>query len=428
MRLVILSLVCSFAAHADSYVIHAGTVLAVPGEITRERVSIVVEDGDIARMEEGFLDPSELDIDAEIVDLRNAFVLPGMLDMHTHLTMERDPAGNKDAWLSKDDSFQALEALPYLERTLHAGFTAVRNVGGDPDVIFALRDAQQQGWIEGPRIFAAGFAVTPTGGHADIHRYRGEVLEAFARGGVCDGVDDCRRVTRALVKRGADVVKVTATGGVLSNTAAGVEQQLTDDELTEIVTTAHSLGRKVAAHAHGAGGINAALAAGVDSIEHGSFLDDRSIELFNEREAYLVPTLLAGVTVIEEAKTNMQMSEAIRAKVALVGPQMRSAFQRALSGGVKIAFGTDSGVSRHGENAREFELMVDYGMEAEQAIRSATVVAAELLGQSERLGTIESGKFADLIAVDADPRANISSLLDVEFVMQGGVIVRNQFE
>jgi imidazolonepropionase-like amidohydrolase len=241
---------------------------------------------------------------------------------------------------------------------------------------------------------------------------------------ICNGADDCRRAVRDMVKRGADVIKITATGGVLSNTAAGVGQQLTDDEMKAIVETATSMGRKVAAHAHEAGGINAALRAGVQTIDHGSYLDDESVRLFKQSGAYLVPTLLAGVSVKEELEVNDKIPPAIAAKIRQVAPVVEASFKRALKGGVKIAFGTDSGVSKHGLNAREFELMVQYGMNENDAIKSATITAAEVLGMSSQLGSIEKGKIADIVAVDGDPLKNISVLKDMKFVMKDGIVYK----
>jgi len=290
----------------------------------------------------------------------------------------------------------------------------------------AIKRAIKKGIIEGPRIIASTGAVSATGGHGDFHGYKPEILNALdKRVGVCDGSDDCKRAVRALVKQGADVIKVTATGGVLSNTSAGVGQQLTDEELLSIVETAHSLGRKVAAHAHSADGINAALKAGVNSIEHASYLDDESVKLFNKTNAYLVPTLLAGVWLSEEMEVNGNIPPAILEKIKQVVPVVEESFKRALKGNVKIAFGTDSGVSKHGTNAREFVLMVKYGMDNEEAIKSATVNAAELLDMYDKIGSIENGKIADIIAVDGDPLTDIITLLNVQFVMKSGKVFKN---
>jgi len=351
--------------------------------------------------------------------------MPGLMDMHTHLTGERDPMANPHAWTTKLDGDQLVQSLPFLERTLMAGFTTVRNVGANFEIILPLKRGVATGHVVGPRIIAASGGVTPTGGHGELQGYRPDILEAVNNSvGVCDGADDCRRAVRALVKRGADLIKITATGGVLSNTAAGVGQQLMDDELEAIVQAASSMGRKVAAHAHQADGINAALRAGVSSIEHGSYADDESVRLFNETGAYLVPTLVAGVYLKEEMEVNTQIPPPVIAKINEVVPQMKGAFQRALAGGVNIAFGTDSGVSPHGDNAREFEIMVEYGMEPVAAIRSATVMASRLIDRDHDLGTIEAGKLADIVAVAGDPTSDIRAMHNVVFVMKDGTVFR----
>lgn len=409
-------------AQEQPTIIHAGRLMAVPGEPVQLNQTLLIKDGKINEIVDGFQTAEDMGFDqASIVDLRKHTVLPGLMDMHTHVTMERDPKANPYAWVTKLTGDQLLESLPFLERTLMAGFTTVRNVGADYKLILPLKRAAAQQLIVGPRIIAAAGGVSATGGHGDFHGYRPKIEEAFGNDiGICDGEDDCRRAVRALVKRGAEVIKITATGGVLSNTAAGVGQQLTDDELDAIVKAATSLGRRVAAHAHESDGINAALRAGVSSIEHGSYLNEESVQLFLENDAWLVPTLLAGTSVLEELEINEQIPPAIQEKIRQVGPQMESAFKLALQGGVKIAFGTDSGVSRHGDNAREFELMVNFGMDPVAAIRSATVETARLIDRSHDLGTLEEGKIADIIAVAGNPDEDISLLRSVDYVMKAG--------
>ena len=299
----------------------------------------------------------------------------------------------------------------------------MQDVGGANDAVFGLRDAIARGAVPGPRLRASGAAVAITGGHGDINGYSARVMAAFTGPSVCNGADDCRRAVRQQIKEGADLIKITATGGVLSNTAAGLEQQFSEEELKAIVEAAHAMGRKVTAHAHGKSGVDAALRAGVDSIEHGTYLDAESIALFKENGATLVPTVLAGVTV--SGWTNEPwMPAPSRAKAAIVGPLMLDMLRRAKDGGVNVAFGTDTGVSRHGDNAQEFALMVEAGFTPEEAIRAATVVASEHVQMSKDIGTLEAGKYADLIAVTKDPLKNIKELESVDFVMKGGEVFK----
>lgn len=397
----------------------------MPGDKPLKNQTVVIKNGMIESVQSGFKSADDLGFKgAKVTDLKNKFVLPGLIDMHTHLTGERDPDANPHEWTTQNDQDLAFKSLPYLEKTLHAGFTTVRNLGADAELIGAIQRATDKGLIAGPRIVYSGGAISATGGHGDSHGYRTEILALDENVGICDGADDCRRAVRARVKQGAGVIKITATGGVLSNTAAGLSQQLTDEEMVSIVEAANSLGRKVAAHAHAADGINAALRAGVSSIDHGSYLDDESVKLFLENDAWLVPTLLAGVSVRDEVLVNDQIPPAIVDKINTVVPVVEASFKRALKGGVNIAFGTDSGVSKHGENAREFEIMVDYGMSEDHAIKSATLNAAELLGMKEQLGSIEKGKFADIIAVDKNPLEDISELKKITFVMKNGVVYK----
>jgi len=402
-----------------------GRLLAVPGRPIIDDAIILVRDGRIEEVAHGTIDSIRRDHpDATLIDLSGKFVLPGLIDCHTHITSEM----SRDARLravEESDADAALNGVVYARRTIEAGFTTIRNVGSSGDAAFALRDAINAEKIIGPRILEAGESISPTGGHSDsTHGYRQDLWAMpGAMEGIADGADEVRKAVRAQVKRGADVIKLTATGGVLSATAAGVEQQFFMDELEAIVETAHLLNKKVAAHAHGVNGIKAALRAGVDSIEHGTFIDDEAIALFKETGAYLVPTILAGVTVAERAQEEGYYVPAVREKAARVGPLINDAFARAYKEGVKIAFGTDSGVSRHGDNGREFVLMVEAGMPEEEAIIAATINAADLCGLSDQIGTIEPGKFADLIAVEGDPLEDISELQRILFVMKEGVTI-----
>jgi imidazolonepropionase-like amidohydrolase len=415
------ALTVAATASAQDAVIQAGHVLAVPGEGYLTDQTIIVEAGRIVSITPGFTVPRKNK--APIIDLKDAYVLPGLIDSHVHITQEFSPTGRiKEFENSEVDS--AFDGAAFALKTLEAGFTTVQDVGGSNDAVFGLRDAIARGAVPGPRMRAAGSAISITGGHGDINGYSAQVMAAFTGSSICDGADDCRRAVRQQIKEGADVIKITATGGVLSNTAAGLEQQFSDEELRAIVEAAHAMGRQVTAHAHGKGGVDAALRAGVDSIEHGSYVDEESIALFKEHGATLVPTVLAGATV--GAWVNEPwLPVPSRAKAAIVAPLLLDMLRRAHEGGVDVAFGTDTGVSRHGENAKEFALMVEAGFSPEEAIRSATAVAAEHLEMSKDIGTLEQGKYADLIAVTKDPLKNIKELESVDFVMKGGEIYKN---
>lgn len=416
-------LIATTGALAETRIIHAGTLLAVPGEEPKSNQSVIIEDGVISAVEDGFVTPRD-GTDAIVVDLRDSFVMPGLMDMHVHIQGELGPKNDSEILrLSSEDI--GMRSVHFAHKTLMAGFTTVRDLGAQSaQQVFALRKASDAGWIDAPRVIAAGSGVAATGGHGDVDGMRHDLLKKYTAETICDGVDDCRRAVRHAVKYGADVIKITATGGVLSDTDTGTGQQMADDELKEIMDTAHALGRKVAAHAHAAEGINAALRAGVDSIEHGTYADAESARLFKEGGAYLVPTLLAGATVMEMAEKSAFMSPDIKAKAIRVGGDMMDNFRRSHEAGVKIAFGTDSGVSRHGDNAREALLMQQAGMSAMQILVSATVNAADLIGMSDTLGTIEVGKHADIIATDGSPLNDLEELLDIDFVMKGGKTVK----
>lgn len=413
------------ANSADIAVVHAGTLLAVPGTPIAENQTITIRDGKITAITSGYTDLAEIvseDGDTvKLYDLKNHFVLPGLIDSHVHLTGQLGPREKLND-LERSDSDVAILAAGYARKTLDAGFTTVRDVGaGGGDAIFALRDGIQRGDVAGPRIFASGYTISPTGGHGQTHALREDILHVIDSSGVCDGPAACRKAVRTQIRRTADHIKLVSTGGVLSETAAGTGQQFFEDELKAIMDTAHSLGRKVTAHAHNADGINAALRAGVDSIEHGTFADRESFNLFKRNNAYLVPTILAGVTIAEIAEDpNSFFPPPIKEKAKRVGPQLLDMVRRAHAAGVAIAFGTDTGVSAHGENAREFALLVEAGMTPMEAIRSATIVGAEHLGQSDKLGSLEVGKYGDLIAVTGDPLADVTRLEDVDFVMKEG--------
>ena len=405
------------AQESTATYIHAGRLLADPasGRVETNK-TIVVEGGKIAAIRDGFVG------EGKVVDLRDQFVMPGFIDSHVHLTFESSPTSRLDA-VTKSTVDQAFDGVVFAKRTVRAGFTTVVDLGADPQAINALRDATATGKVVGPRIIAAG-GVAAHGGHGDVHGYRQEIIDLFRSPTLCSGADDCARAVRLAVQQGADVIKTASTGGVMSNTAAGLGQQMSDAELIAIVDTAHRLGRKVAAHAHGTDGVNAALRAGVDSVEHGTYLDAESIRLFKAKGSYLVPTLLAGDTVARQAEEAEWMPAAVRAKARTVGPLMVDALRRAHQGGVRIAFGTDSAVSKHGENAREFALMVKAGLTPLETIKSATVWAARHAGLEAEIGTLAAGKSADIVAVKGDPLTDVRSLETMGFVMARGAVVR----
>jgi imidazolonepropionase-like amidohydrolase len=411
------------------YVLHCGALLAVPGQAPLMKVSVIVKGERVSEVRNGFVEAKTLerprDVKVETLDLREAFVLPGMIDAHVHISLEERPLiGRGDKLNDADVTLRSLVVAQELER---AGFTTLRDLGSSGRAVLALRDAIREGLVSGPRLIVAGEPITPTGGHSDPRlSYRDELLPPpGVAEGIADGPFEVRKAVRAQVERGADVIKVTATGGVLSESNAGTDQQLLDDELKEAVQVAHMLGRRVAAHAHGAAGIKAALRAGVDSIEHGTFLDDDSIALFKQTGAYLVPAVMAGETVAERAKIAGYYPPSVQQKALEVGPRVKKALAAAHAAGVKIAFGTDSGVTDHGSNAREFVYMVQAGLSEMEAIRAATVGGAELLGLSREIGTIEPGKLADLVATQRNPLVDITELQRVVFVMKSGRPFKN---
>ncbi len=418
--LIAFALLTMFAgvASADVTLIHAGKLLAIPGNAPSSNMTVIVEDDRITGIQEGFVETEG----ATVIDLRDKFVLPGLMDMHVHLQGQLGPKNDRDA-LKMSDQLMQMRSIHYAMNTLKAGFTTVRDVGSSSQEMYAMRDAINNGWIDGPRIIAAG-GVGITGGHADVSGMSPDLMEMFTSPNVCDGPYDCRRATRNVIKYGADLVKITSTGGVMTERATGTGQQMEMDELREVVLAAERMGRKVASHAHHEDGIVAALEAGVASIEHGSYTGPRAIKLFKETGAYLVPTLLAGKTVATLAVEADFMAPAVKEKAIRVGNDMAGNFEKAHKAGVNVAYGTDSGISPHGTNAQEAVLMVEAGMSEMDVIIAATINAADLIDMSDSIGTIETGKFADLIAVDDSPLENIEELLDVDFVMKGGKVFK----
>jgi imidazolonepropionase-like amidohydrolase len=408
-------------APAATTFVQAGRVLVDPatGKVETNK-TLVIQGGKVVRIADGFVaEPG-----GQVVDLKTRFVLPGLIDSHVHITSQQGPTSRLDE-VTESSAQQAMDGARYAKRTLMAGFTTVADLGGDNEAVFALRNATARGDVPGPRIVAAGSAISIHGGHGDVNGFREDVMHVLRPGSVCSGPADCSRAVREQVWKGADVIKITATGGVLSNTAAGLGQQFSDDELKAIVESAHRMGRRVTAHAHGGDGINSFLKAGGDSIEHGTWLDADGIALLKKNGGYLVPTLMAGDFVVGIAKgPNNFFTPAQTAKALQAGPMMLDMTRRAHQGGVKIAFGTDTGVSAHGDNAGEFALLLKTGMTSLETIQAATVNAADHLQLDKVAGRLSPGYGADLIAVDGDPTKDATILTKVAFVMKDGVVYK----
>lgn len=402
--------------------IHAGYLIDGISDKPRERVTVVVDGDRIRSIDDGFTQAGAGDT---IVDLSGATVLPGLMDMHVHLTSEHSRTSELDNF-KKDETDRAFDSVVYAERTLLAGFTTVRNLGDQWNVSIALRRAIAEGKVKGPRIFTAGRSIGTRGGHADASNSWGPYLysEDPRLNTVCNGAENCREAVRQRYKDGANLIKITATGGVLSIAKSDSAPQFTAEELQAVITTAHDYGMKVAAHAHGTEGIRRAVNAGIDSIEHGTYMDDECIRLMKEKGTHFVPTISAGKWVYEQAQDPTYFPAIVRPKALTVGPQIQQTFAKAHKAGVTIMFGTDCGVCAHGTNAREFGFMTEAGMPAMKAIQSATIVPARYLGVDDKLGSVEAGKLADIVAVPGDPLADIHVMERVSFVMKEGVIYR----
>lgn len=410
------------AVAAPTY-IHAGKLIAIPGEPMRGPSTIVVDQGRIVSVSDGYLPAPS---DASTVDLTDMTVLPGLIDSHVHLDSDAGGDAGLLEELQKSDGWFAINAYANGLKTLRAGFTTVRNLGDGTGATLALRDAVKAGIVQGPRIVDAGRSISATAGHMDgalglRDEYRPVAEKAE---NTCNSAEQCRRAVRLQVGRGADVIKLATTGGVNSRIGAGLGAQLFTDEAKAIVDTARLYGKKVAVHAHGDDGIEMALRLGVDSIEHGTILTPQVIDLWSKSRTYYVPTLSTVNGYKERLATNPaayqgEVLEKIRWRIGITGKSLQVLVPR----GVKIAFGTDAGVSKHGRNADEFELMVANGMTPTEALKAATVNAADLLGLSAEIGTVEPGKSADIIAVSGDPIADVRLLKSMAFVMAQGKIV-----
>ncbi|MEP1151070.1 MAG: amidohydrolase family protein [Balneola sp.] len=406
-------------AQAQRTILHAGTLIDGESNTARNEVSIIVENDKIVSIENGYAKGNKNDT---VVDLKNKTVLPGLIDLHVHLEGETSPTKYLDGF-TMNDADVAYKALHYLDETLMAGFTSVRDLGGS-GVNISMRNAIKAGSIKGPRVFTAGKGIGTTGGHADpTNGVKKELMgDPGPKQGVINGAAEARKAVRQRYKDGADLIKITATGGVLSVAKSGDAPQFFTDELEAIIETANDYGMHVAAHAHGAEGMKRAVEAGVTTIEHGTNMTEEVMDLMIEKGAYFVPTISAGKWVAEKAKIDGYYPPLVVPKALDIGPRIQATFARAYKRGVKIAFGTDAGVFPHGLNGREFRYMVEVGMPEMEAIKSATITAATVLDMQDSIGSIKAGKYADIIAVDKNPLNDISAMENVSFIMKNGVV------
>ena len=408
---------------SSATVIHAGLLINGESSVPSPEMSIVVEGSKIQAIETGYITPDSED---EFIDLSGYTVLPGLMDMHVHLSSEYSKNSYQER-INLNAGDYAIRAVSNAEKTLMAGFTSVRNLGDRGGVSISLRNAIKKEIVIGPRIFSSGTTIASSGGHGDSTNSLNQSLtsDPGPAEGIVNSVNDASKAVRFRYKEGADLIKITATGGVLSNAKNSQNPQLTEEEISQIVNMAKDYGFKVAAHAHGSEGIKRAVRAGVHSIEHGTLMDDEGMRLMREKGTYYVPTIIAGLWVAEKAQDPDFFPELVRPKAAEIGPQIKSTFGKAYQAGVKIAYGTDTGVSAHGNNATEFKHMVEAGMPPMKAIQSATIEAAKLLGEYDQLGSLVQGKIADIIAVNGNPIEDITALEEVDFVMKSGKIYKS---
>lgn len=421
LLLIALCFIVQSASLAQKTFIHCGTLIDGKKDDVQAQMTIIIDGNKILSVEKGFVKPGK---DDKLIDLSKKTVLPGLMDMHVHLESET----NKDAQLQRftlSDADVAFKSTVYAKRTLMAGFTTVRDLGGS-GVNISLRNAINQNVVVGPRVFTAGKSIATTGGHADpTNGYRRETMgDPGPKEGVINGPDDARKAVRQRYKDGADLIKITATGGVLSIAKDGSGPQFTDEELAAIIATAKDYGMHTAAHAHGAEGMKRAVIAGITTIEHGTKMSDEVMDLMIQKGTYYVPTISAGKFVAAKAKEPGYYHPLVVPKALEIGPQIQETFSKAYKRGVKIAFGTDAGVFPHGENGKEFTYMVEAGMPPMVAIKSATMVCAEILQVGDKLGSIEPGKLADIIATDDNPLQRIQTMEKVSFVMKDGIVIK----
>ena len=410
-------------ATSQTTYLHCGAVLDCKGNAPSKEQTIIIEKNVIIDVVNGYQPAPD---GVEVIDLKDQTVMPGFMDMHVHIESELSPARYSERFRISDADV-ALRATQYCERTLLAGFTTVRDLGGT-GVNVSLRTAINKGYVKGPRIYTAEKGIGTTGGHADpTNGMKKELMgDPGPAQGVINSPEEARKAVRQRYKNGADVIKITATGGVLSVAKDGVGAQFTIEEVKAIVDAANDYGFVTAAHAHGPLGMKRAVLGGIHSIEHGTFMNEEIMALMKEKGTYMVPTISAGKFVYEKAKNDENYFPAIiRPKALEVGPKIQETFAKAYKAGVKIAFGTDTGVSPHGDNAKEFMYMVEAGMHPYEAIKSATVAASDLLRISDQFGTLEKGKMADIVAVKGDPLKNITLLQKINFVMKDGKVYKN---
>jgi imidazolonepropionase-like amidohydrolase len=411
-----------FAGQAQKTYLQCGQLIDVRQLQVLKEKTIVIEGNKIMDVLDGFQSGTASD---KVVNLKTSTVMPGLMDMHVHIEGDPSPSHYLDEFTLNTADY-AFSSIPIAQTTLLAGFTSVRDLGGSGANI-ALRKAIQKGTVIGPRIFTAGKAIATTGGHADpTNSYREDLMgDPGPKEGVINGVEDAYKAVRQRYKEGSDVIKITASGGVLSMAASGENPQFTIEEVKAIVAAAKDYGFKVAAHCHGVEAMRRAIIGGVNSIEHGTLMDETIFPLMVQYGTYLVPTIIAGKSASDSAKMPGYYPPVVAKKALEIGPKIQNTFSKAYKAGVKIAFGTDAGVFKHGKNWKEFVYMTEAGMPFLEAIKAATWNAADLMGTQAILGSIEKNKLADIIAVEGDPTKNVNQMGNVNFVMKDGVVYKN---